>query len=65
MCACRGKPDASLDRVVPLEAEFGDVFGSIKVIDECSDPGEVMSIESQGDRAPFCWNKEMGLRMKR
>ena len=40
---------------------FREAGGSMEVTDECSNTGEIMSIESLGDRAPFCWNGGMVL----
>ena len=36
----------------------------MEVTDDCSNAGEVMRIESQGGRAPLCWNGGMGLGAK-
>ena len=40
---------------------YGEPGGSIEVTDDCSNTGEIMGIESQGVRSPFCWNGGMGL----
>ena len=37
----------------------------MEVTYECYNTGDIMGIESQGDKAPLCWNGGMGLRTKR
>ena len=51
------------------DIKLGEIYGedriSMEVTDKCTDAGEVVSIESQWGRVPFCWNGGTGLRKKR